>query len=69
MVTSEDRWTCPTCGRTLLVEGYRPGESVGLAAMQSSHAKEHAREVRVDQRLKSEPDRPEGSLPRGRQRP
>ena len=68
MVTSEDRWTCPTCDRTLLLEGYQPGGSLGLATLQTSHAKEHSPEGRVDQKLNSEPDGPEGSLPQRRQR-
>jgi len=44
MVTSDDRWTCPVCDRTFVLDASRPDASAGLAALQGSHAEEHAPE-------------------------
>lgn len=42
MVTTDDRWTCPECGRTFVLGEPGPEPNTGLAALQAGHAKEHA---------------------------
>jgi transposase-like protein len=42
MVTSDDRWTCPECGRTFVLDD-DGSAAMGLSALQMSHAHEHDR--------------------------
>jgi transposase-like protein len=42
MEISDDRWTCPYCERTFTVEGSFGSARARLAAVQATHAREHA---------------------------
>lgn len=41
-LVSDDRWTCPKCGRTTVVSGSRPDTAVALAAVRDHHECGHA---------------------------
>jgi hypothetical protein len=41
MVISDDRWTCPDCGRTFSVEDAFGRAGRRLAALRAMHAAEH----------------------------
>jgi len=44
MLTSDDRWTCPVCDRTFVLGDGQPDDALGLGALQSRHAQDHAGE-------------------------
>lgn len=51
MSISDDRWTCPTCGRTVVVLGSEADVRCCLAAAQRRHNEGHAAAAEVIGRL------------------
>ena len=60
-----DKWTCPTCSRTVVVNGTERDTTAALQAVQARHAKAHrdaaATANRVYQADRREPTRRHGA--------
>lgn len=73
-ICSSDRWTCPTCHRTVVVDATDADTRCALAACQRRHAEGHRRATDVIARLglpePRHPGRNAGDVDRaGRRRP
>lgn len=51
MTCSTDRWTCPDCQRTVVVNGSQADTRAAIAAVQTRHATGHRRAAEVLGRL------------------
>jgi len=51
MTVSDDRWTCPSCGRTVVVNGTAADTRAAIDAVQTRHARGHRRAADVIGRL------------------
>ncbi len=45
MMTSVDRWTCPTCERSFLLAEHSPDATTGLPEFHLQHAADHAERI------------------------
>lgn len=71
MSVSDDRWTCPSCGRTVVVSGSEADVRCCIAAAQLRHASGHKRGEEVLHRLglpDPVPLHQPATLPRARKR-
>jgi hypothetical protein len=52
MWTSLDRWTCPQCSRSVVIDGSDHDTAAAIAAVQTRHYKAHRDAAIVDARLR-----------------
>lgn len=56
---SDDRWTCPKCARTVVVDGSSADVLEALCAVQKRHGKAHREAAVLSARLRNtDPDNP-----------
>lgn len=52
MWTALDRWTCPTCSRSVVIDGSDEDTAAAIAAVQTRHYKAHRDAAIVDAKLR-----------------
>ena len=52
MWASPDRWTCPQCSRSVVIDGSDEDTAAAIAAVMTRHGKEHRAAAVADARIR-----------------
>ena len=55
MTVSRDRWTCPTCHKTVVIDGSPEDVAAAIDAVQRRHGTEHRKARELDAKLRRLP--------------